>query len=194
VAKISIALAAVGLMLVARPVEAQPRPVGRPDLTGADPHWMKDFGSKCAAYVTRPERGLTIRWFGKCVNGVAQGEGTIAWYRDNQYAGKHDGAFVGGVRQGRGVYRLANGDSLHGVWVNGVPHGDGEWRYPDGSSFRAHFYAGRPKGEVRYARADGAVYTGAAVGRGIMTQRDGAKLSAGMAYVFGEQPDILLAD
>lgn len=173
---------------------AQPRPVGRPDLTGNDPHWLKDVGSKCAAYVIRPEKGLTIRWFGKCVNGVAEGQGAIAWYRDNRLAGKHDGRFAQGVRQGHGVYRLPNGDNLHATWVNGVPHGDGEWIYPDGSSFRAHFYAGQPRGEVRYARADGAIYTGAAKGRGLMTGTDGGKVSAGMDYVFGEQPDILLPD
>lgn len=184
----------LALLLTPLPAGAQPRPVGRPDLTGNDPHWLKDFGSKCAAYVTRPERGLTIRWFGKCVNGVAEGQGVIAWYRDNRLAGKHDGAFVRGVRQGRGVYSLPNGHSLHGSWVNGVPHGDGEWRYPDGSSFSAHFYAGMPRGDVRYARADGSVYTGAARGRGLMMGPDGGKVTAGMFYVFGDQPDILLAN
>ena len=106
-------------------------------------NWMvTDEG--CSVWNPAPESGETASWDGECANGVAQGHGTVKWFKDgiagNEVEGDYaDGSHKGkvivrypsgdiydgflseetGNRNGHGVLTKADGSIKSGIWVNG---------------------------------------------------------------------------
>ena len=187
-----IAMIAVGLALVAGAAQAQapgmPKPPGARFVPYAnDPHWIVDPLSKCAVYNARPDPTLTVRWAGRCVDGVAEGNGTIVYSRNNRFAAKYEGGVSGGARNGRGVYYVANFHQLSVNWKDGLAEGSGEWTYGDKSRFTVVFYHGEARGEGRYHQGDWE-YIGALNGEGQAFYRGGSPRPARLAYVPYQQP------
>lgn len=169
-------------------VPAQPKPAGARYVDYAkDPHWVVDPLSKCAVYNTRPDPAITVRWSGKCVNGMAEGKGIVVYSRNNRFAAKYDGGMSGGARNGRGVYYAANFDQLSVNWKDGLAEGSGEWTYGDKSRFTVVFYRGEARGEGRYYVGDWE-YIGALNGEGKAYYRGGSPRPARLAYVAFQQP------
>ena len=110
--RLAIGVAVASLLVL--PVAAAPKDPGKPDMYGNDPHWVKDVLYKCVVYTSRPEPNMFVRWYGKCVDGVAQGKGQMVWYRSNQFAAKYDGPVVNGMRQGfcHGFSHIADAESV----------------------------------------------------------------------------------
>ena len=173
---------------IAAPAAAAPKDPGKPDMYGNDPHWVKDVLYKCVIYTSRPDPKAFVRWYGKCVNGVAEGQGSMVWYVNNRYAAKYEGPVVKGARHGRGTYWAASGDRFTVEWVFGIPHGAGTWVYADGSRLEARFYDGEARGFVTYAMADGGYYSGDANGAGEIRYQDGRKVQAKMAFANYRKP------
>ena len=59
-----------------------------PDLSGRDPHWIKDSASNCWAANPDPEPRETIAWSGACKAGLISGEGVLSWYIDGKLIGR----------------------------------------------------------------------------------------------------------
>ena len=136
-------------------VPAQPKPPNARYVDYArDLHWVVDPLSKCAIYNTRPDPAITVRWAGPCVDGMAQGKGTVVYSRNNRFTAKYDGGMSGGARNGRGVYYTANFDQLSVNWKDGLAEGSGEWTYGDKSRLNVVFYRGEARGEGRYYMGD----------------------------------------
>ena len=183
-----LAIGAAVAALLVLPATAAPKDPGKPDMYGNDPHWVKDVLYKCVVYTSRPEPNMFVRWYGKCVDGVAQGDGQVVWYRNNQYAAKYDGPVVNGMRQGRGYYYTPNGDTFSATWVYGVADGPGEWRYKDGAYLNATFREGEARGYVTYVTADRTWYGGEVNGTGRVKLPDGRMTTGRLAYTPWRQP------
>lgn len=193
-----LAMRAIGLALLAgaaqAQVPAQAKPPGARYVAYAnDPHWVVDPLSKCAIYNTRPGPALTVRWSGRCVDGMADGQGTIVYSRSNRFAAKYEGGVSGGARNGRGVYYAANFDQLSVNWKDGLAEGPGEWTYGDRSRFSAVYYRGEARGEGRYHQGDWE-YIGPLNGLGQAYFRGGSPRPARLAYVAFQQPKLLNPD
>jgi hypothetical protein len=181
------AITAVAAAL-ALPAAAAPKDPGKPDMYGNDPHWVKDVLYKCVVYTSRPEPNMFVRWYGKCVDGVAQGKGQMVWYRNNQYAAKYDGPVVNGMRQGLGYYYTPAGDRFRVTWAYGVADGPGEWVYKDGAYLNATFREGEARGHVTYVTADKTWYGGEVNGSGKVKLPDGRMTTGKLAYAPWRQP------
>jgi hypothetical protein len=72
------------------------------------------------------------------------------------------GGFVGGRREGRGVWRSSGGEERYaGQWRQGEREGQGECWYADGGKYVGEWLKGKRHGRGRMRFADGAVFEGA---------------------------------
>lgn len=183
-----VLLATAVVALAALPALAGPKSPGKPDMYGNDPHWVKDVLYKCVVYTSRPEPNMFVRWYGECVDGVAQGNGQVVWYRNNQYAAKYDGPVVDGMRHGVGYYYTPGGDRFRATWVYGVADGPGEWVYKDGATLNGTFRGGEARGYVTYVTADKTWYGGEVNGTGKVKLADGRMTTGSLSYRAWNQP------
>ena len=72
----------------------------------------------------------------------------------------YTGAWLNGMKHGRGELRTPDGGVFTGAWVNDTVHGEGIVRYPDGSWAQGNWYANKLNGPGRMALADGTVQEG----------------------------------
>jgi MORN repeat protein len=124
------------IALTATLIALNPLPaLGQPDLSGRDPHWIKDEMSGCWAANPDPAPQESITWTGRCMDGLVSGPGTLSWYASGILIGRDEGNFVRGELSGhgkisfgdgsdfegefpgRGVLTLANGDHVDAVSV-----------------------------------------------------------------------------
>ena len=85
-----------------------------PDLSGRDPHWIKDAAKNCWAADPDPQAGETVTWTGACLGGLVNGEGTLTWYLNGRLFGRDEGTFKNGEIFGHGRITRANGASFEG--------------------------------------------------------------------------------
>lgn len=98
------------LIALAWPVAA----LAAPDLSGADPHWIKDSASGCWAADPEPEPGESIAWSGACAGGLVSGEGKLTWYKNGRITGTDEGNFKAGEISGHARILRADGTSYEG--------------------------------------------------------------------------------
>ncbi len=141
---------------------ATPKPVS-PAPTPSEPvldHWIADASTGCKVYNANPVPNESIRWKGKCKNGLAEGKGTLEWFKNGQPNGVYTGTLRDGERNGHGTFRTANGDFYEGEFVNNTVNGHGIVRWADGDSFEGEFLADKKNGHGTYRYADGRTESG----------------------------------
>jgi hypothetical protein len=117
------------LVCLALPALAQIAP---PDLSGRDPHWIKDTTKNCWAANPDPEAGESVTWTGGCTGGLVSGEGTLTWYLNGRLVGRDEGTFRNGELFGHGRIIQAGGPSFEGEFP-----GKGVLTLPDGQKIQA---------------------------------------------------------
>jgi hypothetical protein len=85
-----------------------------PDLSGRDPHWIRDAATDCWAANPDPETGETIIWTGACEGGLLSGQGTLTWFVNGRQVGRDEGNFRNGQLSGRGRISFGNGANFEG--------------------------------------------------------------------------------
>jgi hypothetical protein len=103
-----------------------------PDLSGRDPHWIKDAAKDCWAANPDPEVGETVTWTGGCSKGLLSGEGTLSWYLNGRLLGFDEGTFRNGELSGHGRINQTGGTSFEGEFP-----GKGVLTLPDGRKIPA---------------------------------------------------------
>ena len=102
--------------------------LAQPDLSGRDPHWIKDDASGCWAANPDPEPLETISWNGQCTDMLVSGPGVLSWYLDGRLIGRDEGNFARGELSGHGRISFADGASFEGDFpgrgVLTLPNGD----------------------------------------------------------------------
>jgi len=103
-----------------------------PDLSGHDPHWIKDVAKNCWAANPDPEAGESVTWTGGCSGGLLSGEGTLSWYLNGRLLGRDEGTFRNGELTGHGRITQTGGTSFEGEFP-----GTGILTLPDGRKIPA---------------------------------------------------------
>lgn len=124
------------------------------------PRWIGDPTTGCRVWNSAPEPGDSISWSGDCRDGLAQGRGTLQWFKDGKPASRFDGQFRDGVLDGRGVYTFANGARYEGEYVEDLRHGWGVLTETDGSRYEGEWRHGLPNGSGSFRDVTGAVVSG----------------------------------
>jgi hypothetical protein len=115
---------AAALVCLAFPASAQN---AKPDLSGRDPHWIKDAAKNCWAANPDPEQGERVTWTGGCSEGLLSGEGTLTWYLNGRLMGRDEGTFQNGELFGHGRITQAGGPTFEGEFPGkGVLMPDGQ--------------------------------------------------------------------
>jgi len=120
------------IVLAARSALAANAADAKPDLSGADPHWIEDKTAHCWVGNPNPQSGESVSWSGGCEGGLASGPGTVTWYRNGRMEAHDQGTYKGGVLSGRGKIVTSNGTTYEGDFP-----GKGTLTLSDGFKFPA---------------------------------------------------------
>jgi len=71
----------------------------------ANGDWIADQRTKCRVWNSSPKPpNESVIWSGACENGLAQGRGTLEWFRDDKSVEVDQGEWRDGKRNGHGIY------------------------------------------------------------------------------------------
>jgi hypothetical protein len=147
-----------------------------------EPKWISDSITGCRVWDYLQPNGL-FRWTGSCQNGMAQGPGSLRWFKDGKPNGVYEGVWQDGKLTGRAVVVTGDGSLYVGEWRDGQPNGHGIWdfqsgiRYEgdlhdgtvtgfgvatalNGGRYEGQWRDGMPNGEGHLVAPDGSVYDG----------------------------------
>lgn len=122
---------AVGACIISLAAFAAPA-LAQPDLSGRDPHWIRDETSGCWAANPDPEPLESITWSGRCLDMLLNGPGALSWYLDGKLIGRDEGNFALGELSGHGKITFADGALFEGEFP-----GRGVITLADGNRFDA---------------------------------------------------------
>ena len=139
--------------------------------------------SGCYVWVSASHALYTGRWSGACVNGYAEGVGTLTWAGASAGStasgqldqGKQQGTwvegysngdvaeieYVDGVRNGKAVLRYASGDVAEGRYMNGGMSGTWTTSHAGGGKTEGLYLNGERHGRWTLVEADGSLSEGA---------------------------------
>lgn len=98
------------------------------------------MGNPWRKHSRNPWRRMHAVWTGPCVDGRAEGEGTLEWFRDGQRIVHYSGRMEGGQVTGRGE-RTEYGRRYDGLWKDGALL-EGTATFPDGRQYRGTWNLG----------------------------------------------------
>jgi hypothetical protein len=115
--------------------------------------WIVDPGTACRVWNPHPQPNETVKWSGSCANGLAQGRGSVQWFRENAPFEKDDGEWNGGRQLGQGSQVWPSG-RYDGEMLDGEPNGNGKLTLPN-TSYEGGFRNGKPDGTGTLTNASG---------------------------------------
>jgi hypothetical protein len=139
---------------------ATPKPVTPLPSEPTLEHWIADASTGCKVSNPKPEPNESIRWKGKCKNGLAEGKGTLEWFKGGQPYSVSTGNFREGKLHGHVIYHSANGGFYEGETVNDKKDGHGIVRWVNGDSYEGEFVNDSRTGHGTYRYADGRIESG----------------------------------
>jgi hypothetical protein len=95
-----------------------------PAAAAADAHWVSDAQSGCGIWDPHPQPNQTLKWSGACPNGLAEGRGTLQWFKDGVPFERDEGTWHAGRQSGNGTQTWPLG-SYQGELRDGEPWGHG---------------------------------------------------------------------
>ena len=118
--------------------------------------YISDGRNGCKSF-TKQVTDRKMSWNGKCLNGYANGYGTLKVFQKDALYYTFIGSLKNGKLEGQGTFTGAKGDKYVGQWKNHNKEGQGTMTYASG-----HKYVGQWKNNNRE-------------GQGTMTYPDGSK-------------------
>lgn len=124
----------------------------------------------------RQAKTTTVTWNGPCVDGRAQGQGVLEWFRDGTRTVRYEGDVSRGRMTGHGEL-MERRTRYRGVFENGDLR-DGTADYPDGTRYEGRwYYGGWTKGVLTgpggRRRMEGRWYEGRMTGFGVAEGPEG---------------------
>lgn len=113
--------------------------------------WVADK-SGCQVWDPNPQLDETVTWSGACVNGRADGPGTVAWSKDNKRIETDQGEWRDGKQVGKGVQNWPIG-RYEGELAEGLPNGQGVLSF-EKFRYEGEFRDGKPNGSGSLIQGD----------------------------------------
>ena len=115
--------------------------------------FVADLKSGCKVWNPHPQPNETVNWSGNCVNGLAQGPGSLQWLKNANPYEKDQGEWNGGRQSGRGTQDWGSG-RYDGELVNGEPQGQGVLTLQS-ARYEGEFRNGKPNGAGTVTNLEG---------------------------------------
>lgn len=122
--------------------------------------WIADRRTGCKVWNPEPVPKETISWDGPCKGGIANGSGTLQWFKSGKLSLREEGELRNGRLEGRGLSVDADGTRQEGEFSDGKLNGRGITTYADGTRVVGNFIDDKMEG------------------RGVVTMPDGQKIDA----------------
>lgn len=122
--------------------------------------WVVCNSDGCKILDTYYSDGVTMEWHGKCVNGKADGHGTLIKYKNGEYESTFEGECKNGIREGQGKFTHKDGSVKEGEFVNAQLTGKGIGYYPEGHKYIGEFINYRKHGNGIFEYPNGAKFEG----------------------------------
>ena len=106
--------------------------------------FVADPESGCKVFNPHPQSNESVKWSGGCVDGLAQGPGSLQWFDNGRPYEKDQGEWTQGRQSGRGSQDWKGG-RYDGELVNGEPQGRGVLTLRS-SRYEGEFRNGKPNG------------------------------------------------
>ena len=106
--------------------------------------WAIDTAVACRVWNPHPQLNETVKWTGACVNGYAQGTGSLRWIRGDTTFETDGGEWREGYQVGTGTQVWPTG-SYAGELANSEPQGLGTFVLQS-SRYEGEFRNGKPNG------------------------------------------------
>jgi hypothetical protein len=136
--------------------------------------WVVDTKSGCQVWNPNPQLEETVRWSGLCVNGRAEGYGTVRWLKEGTLSETDEGEWRNGRQVNNGTQFWATG-RYDGELLDGEPNGHGILTVQQ-LRYEGDFRNGKPNG-------NGALTAGSETVRGVWKDgclQGGRKASIGI--------------
>lgn len=117
--------------------------------------WVADTHSLCQVWDPNPQIGETVVWSGACVNGHAEGAGTLQWIKGGTAIETDKGVWRNGRQQGSGVQTWSTG-RYEGEIADGEPNGRGVLTMKN-LRYEGQFRDGKPNGSGSLSEGSDAV-------------------------------------
>ena len=108
--------------------------------------WVVCNSQGCKALDPYYSEGITMEWEGSCVNGKANGFGTLTKYNNGEYQSTYEGEYKNGIREGQGKFTHVDGSVKTGTFVKEQLVGEGMMIAEDGSRYVGSFINYRQHG------------------------------------------------
>jgi len=142
------------------------------------PDWIADPKTGCRVWNSNPQPGETVNWDGSCLNGRAEGRGTLQWFKDGNPSGRYEGEYRDGRLSGWGVSTFADGARYEGEYREGKLSGPGVFTFADGGRYEGEWRDDKRNGRGIFTSTSGDRYEGEyrdgePNGRGVFTSASG---------------------
>ena len=108
--------------------------------------WLTDAKTGCKVFNFNPQPNEAIEYSGNCVDGFAEGVGTVIWKRDGAIFEKYEGTFKKGKSYGQGTLTYKSGNRYEGEIKDGNRNGYGVWTFVTGEKYVGEFKDGKISG------------------------------------------------
>lgn len=106
-------------------------------------HWAADTSNGCKIWSPEPiANEVSVRWSGRCENGLAQGPGTVRWLSNNKQVAELTGTMEQGKVRGPTTGVEEPGNRFDGMFIDSLPEGEGKASYADGSTYTGEWHRG----------------------------------------------------
>ena len=142
--------------------------------------------------VTDAPAGRTVNWSGPCVDGYANGEGVLQWYKKGEPALRYEGGVRRGMNHGLGYLKWPDNSQLEATFVNDEMQGFGIMVYTNGDRYDGNFKNSKREGHGKMTYSLGGTYegqfrNGLFHGKGTITYAGGRR--ATFEFVDGAWPE-----
>src|SRR5690242_10870335 len=131
----------------------------------AESGFVADPKTGCRIRAANPNPSLSISWSGPCVDGLADGEGTLRSFNGGKLELDYTGTVKKGVLDGHGFIKFASGETYDGDIRDGTLTGRAVYTWPNGDRYEGDYRQGHRTGKGKLifgakSRWPGDVYEG----------------------------------
>jgi hypothetical protein len=134
-------LAAAAMFVWFHPALAEDAPKPEQKQIQVTLHWITDSNG-CKVWDSRPAPNESVTWSGPCLDGYADGKGTLVWFVNGSPHATYNGEMKAGHYDGHGVQTWPNGARYDGDWRNDRAHGQGSYRGANGQTCTGNWVDG----------------------------------------------------
>ncbi len=147
--------------------------------------WIKDPSTGCEVFNPNPKPGEYIKYEGNCLNGKADGYGTLTWFQDSCAINRVSGRFVSGKLEGRVSiqYFESTASRFEGYFVSGTREGFGTYTFLCGKTVSGIFHKNELTDSVVIEWKNGKRYRGQMKGEDHMLGQGSLLFPNGDTYV-----------